>query len=370
MPSEGKHADYVAYIQELPMNEGPEIFGLNENANISFALAETDALLSTALSLQPKSGGGGGASWDSIIAGLADDIPSRMPKPYDVEKALLDFPTMYAESMNTVLTQELLRFNRLTTVLMKSLAEIKRAIAGLVVLSADLEAMGNSMVLGQVPGMWGNAAYPSLKPLGSWVSDLIARLAFIQDWVDSLQAPNLYWISGFYFTQAFLTGTLQNFARKYQIPIDEVAFDFAVLRPGEQATAADAPPEDGAVIHGLFLDSARFDVGAHCLEEAAPRELFAPVPYIHMLPRHVNDLEPVEGTMELYTVDRSMPPYQGGTCHVYMCPVYKTSVRYGVLSTTGHSTNFVIFIRVPMAAAHTQKHWIKRGVAMLCNLDD
>ena len=83
----------VDFIKTLPFTEGPEVFGLHENANISCALAETDALLSTALSLQPKSGGGGGASWDSIIAGLAEDIPSRMPKPYDVEKALLDFPT-------------------------------------------------------------------------------------------------------------------------------------------------------------------------------------------------------------------------------------------------------------------------------------
>jgi dynein heavy chain len=103
-PPEGNHSSYQEYIKSLPFTEGPEIFGLHDNANISCALAETDALLSTALSLQPKSGGGGGASWDDIIAGLAEDIPSRMPKPYDVEKALLDFPTMYEESMVSINT--------------------------------------------------------------------------------------------------------------------------------------------------------------------------------------------------------------------------------------------------------------------------
>ena len=31
----------------------------------------------------------------------------------------------------------------------------------------------------QVPTMWANAAYPSLKPLGSWVKDLLLRCLFI-----------------------------------------------------------------------------------------------------------------------------------------------------------------------------------------------
>jgi hypothetical protein len=72
--------------------------------------------------------------------------------------------------------------------------------------------------------------------------------------------------------QAFLTGTLQNYARKHTYPIDTVSFGFEVMdqlgTSGRASTGGAGnvvAPEDGCYVHGLFLEGARWDSQAHQL---------------------------------------------------------------------------------------------------------
>ncbi len=211
----------LEHIKHYPIAPKPEIFRLHENADITCDQNETYDMFATVLSLQPRVASGAGQSQEEVISSLCQDILSKMPSRFDMEEVQGRYPTTYRESMNTVLAQECIRYNTLLSVMERSLKETVKALKGLVVMSPELEAVAYSMFDNQVPEMWASKAYPSLKPLSSWTVDLVERCRFIAEWIRT-GTPAVYWISGFFFPQAFLTGTLQNFARKNTFPIDTV----------------------------------------------------------------------------------------------------------------------------------------------------
>eukprot|EP00232_Nephroselmis_pyriformis_P024798 CAMPEP_0182866754 /NCGR_PEP_ID=MMETSP0034_2-20130328/8363_1 /TAXON_ID=156128 /ORGANISM="Nephroselmis pyriformis, Strain CCMP717" /LENGTH=486 /DNA_ID=CAMNT_0024999085 /DNA_START=110 /DNA_END=1570 /DNA_ORIENTATION=- len=343
VPKHGDHQTYLDYIRALPLLAAPEVFGLHDNANITKDLKDTNELLDSFLLTQAGDAGGGGKTMDQVIGEITEDLLARCPPNFDLEVANAKYPVTYLDSMNTVLCQELGRVNQLLDVIRVSLTNVGKAVKGLVVMSGELDLVAQSMFLGRVPEMWLGKSFPSLKPLSSYVREVIDRVSFFKEWVDA-GPPVVFWISGFFFTQAFMTGAKQNFARKYKIPIDQIDFDFEVMDVEGQA---DEKPEDGVYTNGLFLEGARWCYDKHVLAESAPKVLFTPVPTIWMVPKVTTDFKKFQH---------------------YVCPLYKTSARRGVLSTTGHSTNFVMDIRLPVDLP--ADHWIKRGVAMLTSLDD
>jgi len=355
------HDSYMSYIESLPLDAEPEVFGMHENASITSAITNTNDTFEIILSLQPRVAAGAGASREELISEVAINFSNLLPKPFDIEAIGMQYPTDYYESMNTVLVQEAERYNGLLHVLIETLHLLPLALKGLVVLSAELEAMATAVFDQRVPDVWTPRSYPSLKPLNAWFKDLTQRLDFMVNWVDN-GVPQAYWISGFFFPQGFLTACLQNFARKKAFPIDTVAFSFVMKE--ETAEQLTVKPEDGCYIYGMFLEGARYDPTEKSLVDPRPKELFSAMPPMHMLPVQ-NREDPMEG--------------------IYRCPLYKVLTRTGVLSTTGHSTNFVTWLELPSnretifrstLVSETNRQglfcdnadWVRGGVAAFCAL--
>jgi len=348
-PPVGSHADVLKYVEQLPETEDPELFGMHENANTTYNKNLGGILIKDMLSLQPRAtGGGGGLSSDDIVANLAQKFQDEMPHELDLDDAgettFVVQPNGLLTSLMIVLQQEIVKFNRLLGVMKVSLADLQKAIKGLVLMSADLDAMYTSFLNNAVPPIWEKVSFASLKPLGSWVNDLTFRVNFMHNWLVNGQ-PASFPLNLFFFPQGFMTGTMQTFARKYKVPVNRLNFGFEVM---DAALTPDdvQEPDDGVICNGLYLEAARWDEEECMLVDSHVGELYCEFPFVHFLPEMDHKVDPKK----------------------YCCPTYKTSIRKGALSTTGMSTNYVVPIE--LATKKDPMQWTLCGTAFLLNLDE
>lgn len=247
---------------------------------------------------------------------------------------------------------ELVKFNKLTVTMKTTLSLLQKAIKGLELMSNELEAMFSSFRNNKVPKIWADVGYSSLKPLASWVLDTIDRVEFMRTWLRE-GAPTCFPLYLFFFPQGFLTGALQNHARKHRQPINRLDFRYEVLEgDGDDDRSNDhedilEPPEDGVIVYGIWMQGARWSAEGY-LEESRKGIMFDCLPPVHLVPElaHVQ----AQGT--------------------YMLPCYKTTTRAGALSTTGTSTNFVFAVELPMSNSDRSQFWTLNGAAGILNLNN
>jgi dynein heavy chain len=321
-PPDGDRDEFLKFIDKFPLATGPEVFGMHDNATLTKDRNDMNKLFDGMLSAGGGNATGSGASVskEDISVTAAVKILEYLPNAFDIEYAQLKYPVRWDESMNTVLNQELHRFNGLLTTATVSLIDVQRAVKGVIIMSPKLDSVCTALFLNRIPVVWKTLSYPSLKPLSSYISDLLERLSFFGTWLMD-RPPTVYWVSSFFFTQvlrvifsgnyrthfsllkqAFLTGASQNYARLKSIPIDELTFDFEMF----STEYMEVGPESGVYTSGLYFEGAQWSKTEAVLVESLPKVLFSLAPIIHWIPIRSESIRKFKH---------------------YRCPLYKTSDR-------------------------------------------
>jgi len=88
-PPDGNIQSYRDYIESMPINDNPEIFGLHDNANINYMTQESIRIIDTILSIQPRlATAAGGLTPDEIVLEKAKELLESLPETLDKSTGL------------------------------------------------------------------------------------------------------------------------------------------------------------------------------------------------------------------------------------------------------------------------------------------
>jgi dynein heavy chain len=113
--------------------------------------------------------GGDVVTDDDKVLAIARDLERDAPRPFDIKLINESLRSRSdPDPINTVLMQEIDRYNLLFETVLRTLSALQLGIQGLSVITPELEQIFAGLLNAQVPQAWA-FAYPSLKPLASWM---------------------------------------------------------------------------------------------------------------------------------------------------------------------------------------------------------
>lgn len=154
-----EYRDYIKQIEEIPLVSPPEVFGLHMNAGITRDLEVSKDFFTALIQIQGTVSVGDTAKQDEMLLTIKKDIYDRMPELFDIEEAQKKYPVSYYESMNTVLIQEMGRYNNLLKEIRGSMTMLEKAVKGMIVMTPSLEV--------NIQGLWSRFRTFSLVDVAS-----------------------------------------------------------------------------------------------------------------------------------------------------------------------------------------------------------
>ena len=339
VPLRGHRDVYVASIQAMPTINSPEVFGLHPNAEINYLTHASKKLWADLLDLQPRQAATSGEmSREQYIDKVASDIITKMPPSFDVNRIKKEAEGDLTPTF-IVLAQELERWEYLCSRMGKTLKELRRAIAGEVGMSTELDALGSNLYNGQLPDMWRKLTPQTEKMLGPWMVFFLRRHQQYKSWIDEGE-PKVMWLSGLHIPETYTAALVQTTCRKYQWALDKSTLYTSITRMLDEAEVL-TRPDDGCYVQGLFMEGAALNLELSVLVRQQPKVLVQELPIMQIIPIELSKLK-LQGTIRV--------------------PVYVTQERKNAMGVG-------LMMEADVRTVDHPSHWILQGVAITLNID-
>lgn len=257
--------------------------------------------------------------------------------------------------------------NGLLSEIRRSLIELDKGLKGQLNMSQGMEDLMAAFSINQWPGRnpfskckWEAKAWPCMKNLIAEFLDMKQRVLQLESWSADLVTPYSVWLPGLFNPTSYLTAVMQVTARRTMSPLDCMTTETHVTS-FTKFTDIDYYPEDGAFIHGLYIEGARWPVG----EEAGDTEMVSGTPCAGVLvDGRLKELLPslpviyVKAVPVLPQWEPSAVGYLRRDPHIYECPVYLTSFR-------GLTYVFLATLKTDQPSSK----WVLTGTAILMQTD-
>uniref|UniRef100_A0A6Q2WZ44 Dynein axonemal heavy chain 17 n=1 Tax=Esox lucius TaxID=8010 RepID=A0A6Q2WZ44_ESOLU len=305
LPGNMDYNAYHQYIDDVLPAESPYLYGLHPNAEIGFLTQTSEKLFQTVLEMQPRdgvAGEGSGTTRDEKVRSVLEEIMEKLPEEFNMVE--LQGKAEERTPYQVVALQECERMNTLTQEIRRSLRQLNLGLKGELTMTSDMESLQTAIFLDLVPESWTRRAYPSMCSLALWFTDLLGRVKELEAWATDFILPSTVWLAGFFNPQSFLTSIMQAMARRNEWPLDRMCLQCDVTKKNREDFST--PPREGAYIHGLYMEGARWDTQTGMMVDARLKELTPTIPVIFI---------------------KAIPVDKQEVRNVYQCPVYKTRQR-------------------------------------------
>jgi dynein heavy chain len=267
--ADSSQQDCIEFIESLPLDTNPAVSGLHKSANVKFRLKASEALMraivETSQCTVVKSATSISSDKETVIR-LSERILSQMGHS-------LTLPTQSTnelDAMQTVLRQEVARYNSFHAIVNAELHDLQNAVAGRGIMTQKLNRVYTSLLIQAVPDAWLVAAGNSTatrRSIGSWLAALARQTEFLQSWC-SEGSPRSYYLPGLRFPHGLLAAVTQQYARSHGVASDQLRLHTQVTRLADPAPLQyryDLQEFGGLFIHGLWLEGGRWDASSGML---------------------------------------------------------------------------------------------------------